>query len=626
LPAGSADPAAVTWFARAAGYLRRPALRCPAHKVAHTGKLARGIVLDLCLLGATGDEQYWRWAVERARYVVARAAPDPEHGGLVYLPGRFDPRNCSNSVIDSGECTDALARLLLHPRAADLPAGERDRIGETIERNAETYLRTAVVEKEITNQRLWGAMGLASACRLMPRASWRDALDQSIARSLGEQREDGSWGYQPDAARHGAFAGAADLTVYYHGRCLAFLLHALEAIPGLPSESAADDGLRRGLAFLDAVTLPSGLKPLALEGKRWFWDGTYEAGSNAYDVFALIAGAARYGEPSWRSTALRAWRQLRRHQQSDGSILACLEPGNADFVCPDFHTADLAWPAQVIDDLATPDERETEHGDAAGERPDPAEAPHAPTVRYFPSAGVVRIDSRGGAAIARTTTLRRNSQWGGAVGGGTVVAADRAAGGRSAAGFTLYGPRHWPFRGLKRFVRDNPPGREGRQWLFVARLLAGQGRMGAALRRLWSGYLWPAVRATREEAAPRWAAEGDVAARDGGVTVRVRPAYGDGSVPRWCGGVEVERTLRPAGETAAIVRVDEALTCCGATERPSRVAFDVPDGAADVQVDTSAPAVPAAPDGTAVPFVRRGTRIAFQPRHREFRLRVSYTI
>ncbi len=94
-PAAQAGTAAA-FFARASDYLHRPSRVCPRHHVIHTGKLARAIPLDLALLRATGQTAYARRAAEQARFVVSQLARDPEHGGWIYLPGRFDPRNCSN--------------------------------------------------------------------------------------------------------------------------------------------------------------------------------------------------------------------------------------------------------------------------------------------------------------------------------------------------------------------------------------------------------------------------------------------------------------------------------------------------------------------------------------------------
>src|SRR5439155_2768916 len=138
-----------------------------------------------------------------------------------------------------------------------------------------------------------------------------------------------------------ARAGASDTP--------AMAVSTYEAAPGAPeiAQAGASDAwwqaVERGLAFLAGVTTPDGLKPLALEGKRWFWDGPYEAGSNAYDVFVFRRGAERFGRPEWARLADRAWWQLARHQDRDGGITACRTPGAADFVCRDFHTADLAW-------------------------------------------------------------------------------------------------------------------------------------------------------------------------------------------------------------------------------------------------------------------------------------------
>ena len=73
-------------------------------------------------------------------------------------------------------------------------------------------------------------MGLATAARWRPVPDWTDAVRLALERALDEQRADGSWGYEPRRSEHGGHPGAADLTVYYHGRCLAFLLPH----PGLP--------------------------------------------------------------------------------------------------------------------------------------------------------------------------------------------------------------------------------------------------------------------------------------------------------------------------------------------------------------------------------------------------------
>lgn len=612
------DRAVLAWFRAAAGYLHRRDLRCARHGVAHTGKLARAIVLDLSLFDATGDSHWWDRAVERAGYVLSRAAPDPEHGALIYLPGRFDPRNCSNSVIDSGECTDALAWLLRHARASHLEAGVRGRLLDTVERNAETYLCDAIVNKGITNQRLWGAMGLASAYALFPRETWRDALRASLSRCAAEQRPDGGWGYQPDAREEGAHPGAADLTVYYHGRCLAFLQHILEHVPEVDVDGAGARALARGLAFFERVLLPNGLTPLSLEGKRWFWDGSYEAGSAAYTVFALM----RAGETAPRLTTLaeRAWQTLAAHQREDGAIVACRERGAHDFVCEDFHTADLAWTALVMGQLRSPGS-----GAALGEELSTAEGASTAARAIVPTSDdtndVVRVNSANRTVLMRRQKLPCNTQFGGAFGAGTLCAVTGAGGeallrlDRGAIApegcVALFPRRSWrrSIQAARRFMRSDPPGREGRQWLFVARVLLRQGRPLAAIDRLWRGWIRPALEALRDPAASQWAL---TAGRDGDAWV-VQPARRDGSVPDWMAGTQLHRVVTVMSNE---VLVHDTIERDDPGSEIDRLVYGVPQHARSLDImwngarrETSA-----------------GERVTLRPQGGAFRLSVRYSL
>ncbi len=648
--AGAASPEVLAPFVAAAGYLTRPDPTCPAHRVRHTGKLARSIPVDLALLGATGETGYWTRAVQRGVEVAGRLAPDPEHGALIYLPGRLDRRNCSNSVIDSGECTDALARLLLHPRAAGLPAAQRITLAEAVIGNAGTYLSPTVMDKEIPNQRLWGAMGLATACRLWAHGDWRAAVAGAVTRSLEEQRADGSWGYQPQALRQGAHPGAADLTVYYHSRCLAFLFHILDCLPSLDG-AAIDGALRRGLDFLAAVITPDGRKPLALEGKRWFWDGPAEAGSNAFDVYALVRGWQRYGESHWLDLARRSWGQLVMHQLPDGSILAGGEPGRRDFVCPTFHTADLAWTAQVIPWLPGPapgwpaTHPASADPPAAGARRGLGHLPEKERRRpgvstppagesrllHFPQAGVVRLESPAAVALVRTLKGPRNSQFGGAIGGGTLLYAGDRVSGRNRlrlerespeveGSFTLYPQTPDRRAALWRFRRSDPPGREGRQWLFVARLLLAQGRPVAAAARLWRGYLRPLRQALSDPATTHWALQPEVEVDPSAAWLRLiaRPARPDGTVPSWAAGIIATREITLAGAHVRVVDclAREESSPPGVSAGP-RIVYLLPAAAQDVRVECPGPVTRRPP---------AGRRLELRPSAPRFTLRLAFAV
>src|SRR5919201_6646435 len=74
------------------------ALVCARHRVEHTAKNARSIVIDCALFQQTGEARYLERARQRARRTVVRLAQDPEHGAWIYLPARHDVRNISTTV------------------------------------------------------------------------------------------------------------------------------------------------------------------------------------------------------------------------------------------------------------------------------------------------------------------------------------------------------------------------------------------------------------------------------------------------------------------------------------------------------------------------------------------------
>jgi hypothetical protein len=490
--------------------------------------------------------------------------------------------------------------------------------------NAGTYLADKVAATTITNQRLWGAMGLATASRWHREPAWSAAVHGAVARAVDEQRPDGSWGYEPGAAGRGGHPGAADLTVYYHSRCLAFLWHILDCLPELDGPRLGD-ALHRGLDFLAAVITPDGRKPLALEGKRWFWAGEAEAGSNAFDVYALLRGATRFGVPEWRDLAARSWARLVRHQARDGSVVAGAGRGVPDFVCPTFHTADTAWTAQVLADLPGRDGRDGRDGEGTGR------AISGVRARAFPQAGVLRLESDRRVALLRTAKGPRNTQWGGAIGGGTLVYAGDTSGGddrlrpereapETVASYTLYPRRPSGRVALLRFRRSDPPGREGRQWLFVARLLLAQGRPIAASARLWQGYLYPFRWSLADPAGTHWATRAAVEVLPGGrVRVSGQPARPGGDVPAWAAGVSLTREISLEGD---LVRVSDRLARevvdpASGKSGIGRVIYVLPEVAGDVSL--------AASDA-----VRRdgpkGRRVELRPGGSTFFLRVAYSL
>ncbi len=536
------------WLAALAGvsdyWVRQTApggeTRCAVHGVEHTARTATSIVVDLALHRVTGQDRYWERAQQRARRVVARLVRDPEHGAWVFAPGRLDPYNCSNNVIDSGECARCLGTLLLY--ADDrLDAALRERVAQALRRNATTYLTDAVVTKEVTNQRLWGAMGLATAARALGEPTWFTAVHASIERSLAEQHADGSFPYHPEPVRFGLHPGAADVSVYYQARVLAYLWQALAM---LGEDAGAVRGptlaaLRRGLDFLVATYTPAGTKCAALEGKRWFWAGPYEVGSHPLDVYALLHGAARFADGPLSALAEQAYTVWR--QRLARMVLACREPaGRDDFICPDFHAADASWLAALI--LAPPGGASPPGPLPAGGEGEsvPAGSYAAPQVRLFAEAGLVRLRTAETVALLRTRKRPANVLYGGGVGGGSFLYVGHKSGGWqdmiapareapiSPGNLTCWPRRRRRRAALRAFLAANRPGRELRQWLFVARIRWRQRAFRAVPRVLWDGWLRPLWHAWDEVYATHWALDAAPTLLPDGMQGTVRPARRDG--------------------------------------------------------------------------------------------------
>ncbi|MBI3971883.1 MAG: hypothetical protein HY332_11390, partial [Chloroflexi bacterium] len=250
------------------------------------------------------------------------------------------------------------------------------------------------------------------------------------------------------------------------------------------------------------------------------------------------------------------------------------------------------------------------------------------TARHFADAGVLRFDAPAVVALIRTRKRPRNTLFGGAVGGALAYVGSPDGSGnrlrieREAAvvegNFTVYPACPLRRRALARAVRDNPPGREGRQWLFVARLLLAARRPGAAAARLWRGYVRPLVESVRTPATSHWALDAGVEHGDDWARIESTVAGPDGETAAWARAIRVRREYRA---TAGGLRVDELIERAGSGQtdgsRISRVAYLVPAEARDLAVHASHD-------------VRRrrpgGRRLEMRPGAAGFSLGVTYVV
>ncbi len=327
---------------------------CPQHGVEHTGKNAGVIGLALALRTHDPDadrEELLEVAVEQARRLVANLVNEPNSPCYTFRPGRHDPFNCSNSVIDGGACSDALAQLV-REAGDELDEKDRDSFQAASLLHARTYLRYAVLDKGVPAQRAWGLAGLAGAWSLENDEDLSRAAIEAVGVLEGIQFLDGAYPYHP-VEWGGDHAGSADASAFYQSRVTAFLIETLQSLGRDPLDPIFAPPLRRGLAFLRALQGPDGRKCGLVEAKPWYWGAPYEVASHPFDVFALARGHALFGGTELAVSAARAFRAWAAHLSPEG-VPASHKPSEhtgPSYQCPVFWAGHTAWIARCVSDL-----------------------------------------------------------------------------------------------------------------------------------------------------------------------------------------------------------------------------------------------------------------------------------
>lgn len=380
-------------------------LTCKKHNIEHTGKNAYSIIVDLELFKITKDSEYFLRAKKRALRIVENLIKDPDFDHWIFWPGRLDGRNMSNSVIDSGACSDALSSFYIECENL-LIEEEKNKIKDAIFKNCDTYLKHACVGKEITNQRLWGATGIARAYNIFKEESWKEAVIKSIEGSFLEMFDDGTFPYHSQYKEYGIYEGIFDTTTFYHSRHIAFIVYALENI-GVDPENYKEK-LKKSADFLIGMYQEDGIKNINLETKRWYFLSNYEVASNAYDVFVFIKIYNFTNKKIYIEYAQKALKQLIDHQLSDGGVST--NHGSQDnFQCRIFWTANCSWLAKIYKELAFFEEDKKIEGTRSS------------LFFYFENSDIVKFRNNNYACILRGKKQPQNVAWGPRVGGGSLL-------------------------------------------------------------------------------------------------------------------------------------------------------------------------------------------------------------
>ncbi|MEL6428511.1 MAG: hypothetical protein AAFZ87_05205 [Planctomycetota bacterium] len=382
------------------------AIVCPVHRIEHTGKTANAVILAVELArGAAPEERadLVHFARRQCERIVSRLEREGDSTCFTFRPGRHDPYNCSNSVIDGGACSDALATVCLE-LSDELEGDERERFTRASVLHAQTYLRYAIVDKGIPAQCAWAMTGAAQAFRLSGHEVLRLACTVGAERIRGQMRADGSLPYHAEGAEH---PGAADASAYYHSRVFAFTAFALDAVLGPEAGAAEDSGFAAGLDFLHGLAGPDGVKAGAVEAKPWYWGGPYEVASHPFDIAAFAHEWHRTRAPRARAALLASWRSWLEHLSEDGEVSSFRGRGRRSYQCPMFWASHACWAARALPAL--------EEALAASATAPPAASTVG--VQYFADTGLARIDTGAIVAWVRGPRPPGNASHGSPLGG-----------------------------------------------------------------------------------------------------------------------------------------------------------------------------------------------------------------
>ena len=544
---------------------------CPEHGVEHTGKSAGAAVLALELAPYGDGAALREAAIGQGRRLVANLVREGTSPCHTFRPGRHDPFNCSNSVIDGGACSDALSALVLGLGDA-LPAAEREAFAAASLLHARTYLRYAVLDKGIPAQRAWGLTGLAAAHALEADELLERAALEAVGVLEGIQHGDGSYPYHP-LEWGGAHPGAADVSAFYQSRITAFLVYSLERLGRDPRGDVFAGPLRRGLDFLLALQGVDGVKVGLVEAKPWYWGATYEVASHPFDVYALARGWRLFGRARLATAAVRAFRAWAAHLGPDG-VPSSHRPGpgrGRSYQCPLFWAAHAEWLARALPDL--------EAALRAGHpQPEPAAGGIDLSVAWFPDAQLGRVEDGRVTAWVRGARPTYNVHHGSPHGAGLLRVQRRADGADLLERCRLGGHQEgeWSGRaGLPSLARGwAGGGDELRFSLWQARVHLRAGRSAEALR----APLAVARRGVAAFAAPRVSSAFSIAPEvrvDGDGIELSGPLAWRGGAP--LAGSRIERRFQVDGD--GLVVSERVLDTGGARG----LTYGVPHAATEVQ-------------------------------------------
>ncbi len=400
---------------------RSGVLMCQEHGMEHTGKNAGAVVMacELAQLGVGDGDVWFEFAKQQSLRIAGRLEREGESTCWTFRPGRHDPFNCSNSVIDGGACSDALGAFL-ECFGERVSPEERATLERACVLHAQTYLRYAAFDKGIPAQRAWALTGVAQAFRQSQHEVLRFATLEGTREIFELMHADGSFAYHPLQQKPG-HPGASDVSAFYQSRPAAFTLFALQAVGEDPTDAAWAGPMLKQLRFLAALYGPKGIKVGGIEAKPWYHGAEYEVASHPFDVFALARGARLFGDAGLARVALASFRAWACHVDEAG-LPHSHKPGKGrrdSYQCVTFWAGHTQWMARALKDLLW-----IESEGLAESAP----ASTGPEVVLFEDAQLARLENENIVAWVRGAKPASNLDHGSRRGGGLLRVVNKVTG------------------------------------------------------------------------------------------------------------------------------------------------------------------------------------------------------
>lgn len=541
---------------------------CPEHRVEHTGKSAGAIVLacELLQLDPDGDREFLiELAVQQGRRLVSNLVREGVSPCFTFRPGRHDPYNCSNSVIDGGACSDALVTLV-ETLGEELEPEDREAFHNAAVLHARTYLRYAVVDKGVPAQRAWGLTGLTAVLRLEQDERMRRAAYRALEVLRDIQHPDGSYPYHPLEWGAG-HPGASDVSAFYQSRVTGFLLESLESLGEDPTSAVHRPALEKGTQFLSALYGPDGVKTGLVEAKPWYWGASYEVASHPFDIYALARAGRLFADAKAGQTAVRSFAAWLRHLSPDGKIDSH-HPGpgrGRSYQCSLFWAGHTSWLGRAARDL--------EFWESQGEE----RSTVAPTCTWFEDAQLARLEDDAVIAWVRGARPGCNVHHGSPHGAGLLRCVRKADGEELIPRCRLGGHQVGEWSGVAGspvWKRGWTSGKEAVRFsVWIAKTHRRAGRLREALREPFATFKRGVLAFGAPRVSSAFELRPEVRIADDAVELDSFLAFRDGSRPT---GTGIERKFQVDGDGLIVT---ESLISRGTTQG---VDYRLPAAACDV--------------------------------------------